>query len=70
MLTDADVEQLHIAVARRDQHNERLYKDLSRLNAQLEQATAALHAGRLGRLRYLARRVLARFQGSLMIGPG
>ncbi|MBL8272929.1 MAG: 2OG-Fe(II) oxygenase [Xanthomonadales bacterium] len=70
VLTDADVAQLHIAVARRDQHNERLYKDLSRLNAQLEQATAALHAGRLGRLRYFARRVLARFQGSFMIGPG
>jgi len=70
VLTDADMEQLRVAVARRDQHNERLYRDLSRLNAQLEQATAALQAGRLGRLRYFARRVLARLQGSLMAGPG
>ena len=70
VLTADDMEQLRIAVARRDQHNERLYRDLSRLNAQLEQATAALQAGRLGRLRYFARRVLARLQGSLMAGPG
>ncbi|MGA9335887.1 MAG: 2OG-Fe(II) oxygenase [Rudaea sp.] len=61
-LTDADVQQLRMLLARRDQHNQRLYRDTTDLTKQLEQAQAALHAGRLGRLRYFARRVLARLQ--------
>jgi hypothetical protein len=58
-LDAADVEELRILLARRDQHNQRLYRDTTALTAQLEQAQTALHSGRLGRLRYFARRVLA-----------
>jgi hypothetical protein len=58
-LDDADVEQLRVLLKRRDQHNQRLYRDISSLNAQLESAVAALQAGRLGRLRYFARRLRA-----------
>ncbi len=61
-LNSADVEELRILLARRDQHNQRLYRDTTALTAQLEQAQAALHSGRLGRMRYFARRVLARLQ--------
>jgi hypothetical protein len=59
-LTQADIETLHTLLARRDQHNQRLYRDIARLTRQLEQSQAALHGGRLGRLRYVASRVLAR----------
>lgn len=61
-LTEADVEALRVLMARRDQHNQRLYRDLSELTRQLEQSQAALHGGRLGRLRYLASRALARLR--------
>ncbi|HET8943013.1 MAG TPA: 2OG-Fe(II) oxygenase [Rudaea sp.] len=61
-LTESDVQELRILLARRDQHNQRLYRDTTNLTKQLEQSQAALHAGRLGRLRYFARRVLARIQ--------
>ncbi|MDR3388651.1 MAG: 2OG-Fe(II) oxygenase [Rudaea sp.] len=54
----ADVEELRILLARRDQHNKRLYRDTTALTAQLEQAQAALHGGRLGRLRYLAEKII------------
>lgn len=53
-LDGADVDELRGLLARRDQHNQRLYRDLTAMTAQLEQAQAALHGGRLGRLRYLA----------------
>ena len=59
-LSAADVAELRTLLARRDQHNQRLYRDTQSLTAQLEQAQAALHSGRLGRLRYFARRVLSR----------
>ena len=58
-LSAADIEELRTLLARRDQHNQRLYRDAVALTAQLEQAQAALHSGRLGRLRYFARRVLS-----------
>ncbi|HET6631950.1 MAG TPA: 2OG-Fe(II) oxygenase [Rhodanobacteraceae bacterium] len=54
-LSDADVEQLRGLLARRDQHIQRLYRDISRLGTELEQARAALYAGRLGRLRHFLR---------------
>ena len=54
-LSDADVEELKMLLRRRDQHNERLYHDITRLSAKLEQARSVLYAGNLGRLRYLAR---------------
>ena len=58
-LSAADVAELRTLLARRDQHNQRLYRDTQSLTAQLEQAQAALHSGRLGRLRYFARRLLS-----------
>jgi Rps23 Pro-64 3,4-dihydroxylase Tpa1-like proline 4-hydroxylase len=57
-LSEADVEQLRSLLARRDQHNQRLYRDLGALQARLDQANAALQGGWVGRLRYLAGRLL------------
>lgn len=51
-LSEADAQELHGLVARRDQHLQRLYRDISHLSTQLEQAQAAVYAGKLGRLRY------------------
>jgi hypothetical protein len=59
-LSDADVQELRVLLARRDQHNQRLYRDVTQVTKQLEQAQAALHSGRLGRLQHFARRLLAR----------
>ena len=59
-LSENDVQELRTLLARRDQHNQRLYRDIGDLTAQLEQAQAALNRGGLGRLRYFARRLLAR----------
>jgi hypothetical protein len=59
-LSAADVEELRVLLARRDQHNQRLYRDVTSLTKQLEQTQAALHSGRLGRLRYFVRRALSR----------
>ena len=58
-LDEADVQELRVLLARRDQHNQRLYRDVAALTRQLEQSQAALGAGRLGRLRYFARKLLA-----------
>ena len=57
-LDERDVEELRVLIARRDQHNQRLYRDITRLTADLERSQAALYGGRLGRLRYLARRLM------------
>jgi len=59
-LTEADVQELRTLLARRNQHNQRLYRDIASLTSQLEQAQAALHAGRLGRLAYFTRNFLRR----------
>ena len=59
-LSDADVQELRTLLGRRDQHNQRLYRDITALTAQLENAQRALHGGRLGRLRYFVRRLLGR----------
>ena len=59
-LSDTDVQELRVLLARRDQHNQRLYRDVTAATKQLEQAQAALNKGRMGRLRYFARRVLER----------
>ena len=61
-LDASDLQELRILLARRDQHNQRLYRELTQLTGQLEQARSALYAGRLGRLRYLARRAMTLFQ--------
>ena len=56
----ADVEELRILLTRRDHHNQRLYREVTSLTKQLEQAQAAIDSGRIGRLRYFARRVIGR----------
>ena len=54
-LDDADVGKIRALLKRRDQHNQRLYRDITRLSAELEQALSSLYAGNLGRLRYLVK---------------
>jgi hypothetical protein len=58
----ADVEELQTLLARRDHHNQRLYREITAMRAQLEQVHAALYGGQLGRLRYFARKVVARLR--------
>ena len=53
-----DVDELRNLLARRDQHNQRLYRDMTVLQGKLDAASAALLGGGLGRLRYLASRLL------------
>jgi hypothetical protein len=57
-----DVEELRILLSRRDQHTQRLYRDITRLSTELEQAKTAARSGSLTRLRYFARRVRLRLQ--------
>lgn len=61
-LSEADVHELHTLIARRDQHNQRLYRDNTALTKRLEQAQAALCTGTVGRLHYFAQRLIARLQ--------
>ncbi len=61
-LDQADIDELHLLIERRDQHNQRLYRDLTAMTAQFEQAQAALYGGRLGRLRHVARIALQRLR--------
>jgi hypothetical protein len=63
-LSADDVDTMQLLVARRDQHNQRLYRDLTALQKQLElkqtqfeQLYASLSKGKLGRMFYFARRV-------------
>lgn len=62
-LAEADVEELRVLLARRDQHNQRLYRDIARLSGELERSREALYSGIFGRTRYFAglvRRALRR----------
>lgn len=61
-LSEGDVQELRVLLARRDHHNQRLYRDVGELTRQLEQAQAMLQQGRMGRLRYLFHRVMARLR--------
>lgn len=61
-LSEDDMAELGTLIARRDQHNQRLYRDISQLTAQLEESRRALESGAIGRLRYYARRLLARLR--------
>jgi hypothetical protein len=61
-LNEADVEELRVLLARRDQHNQRLYRELTALTMKLEEAEVALYSGRLSRLRHIARGVLRRLR--------
>jgi 2OG-Fe(II) oxygenase superfamily len=56
-LSEDDMAQLRNLIERRDQHNQRLYRDISQLNTQLEESRRALESGVIGRLRYYARRL-------------
>jgi hypothetical protein len=62
-LDERDVEELRTLIARRDQHNRRLYRDITILGTQLEEANALLRGGRIGRLAHFARRALRRLGG-------
>lgn len=62
VLDDADVAELRTLLARRDQHVQRLQRDLARLGGVLDEARAALAAGLPGRVVLLARRTLARLR--------
>jgi len=57
-LDAADVQELRVLLARRDQHNQRLYGEVTSLSRQLGQAQTALLAGWPGKLRYVAWRLL------------
>ncbi|MEO8669762.1 MAG: 2OG-Fe(II) oxygenase [Tahibacter sp.] len=58
VLDAKDVQELAILLARRDQHNQRLYGDISRQQAQIESLQNVVNRGLVGRLRYYMRRVL------------
>lgn len=60
-LSESDVQELRVLLTRRDQHNQRLYRDIGQLTARLEQAEVALSRGRLGRLVHFAQVALRRF---------
>ncbi len=64
-LDAADIEELHNLLARRDRHNQRLYREVTSLTAQLEAVRAALRAGVLGQAFYFGQRVFRRFSRRL-----
>jgi Rps23 Pro-64 3,4-dihydroxylase Tpa1-like proline 4-hydroxylase len=59
-LSEDDVQELQGLLRRRDQHNQRLYRDITSLTGQLERANTALERGRLGRLAYFTQTALRR----------
>lgn len=61
-LTDADAEALRVLVARRDQHIQRLYRDIGRITTELDQARSLLARSRLGRAIGLIRRAWVRLK--------
>ncbi len=63
VLGDADIEELRAMLRRRDQHNQRLYRDLSAASVRLQEAQAALFAGKLGQLRYFSLRAREQLRG-------
>jgi hypothetical protein len=57
-----DIQELHVLLARRDGHIQRLYRDISSLSNKLDLIQTAMSRGWLGRLQYVARRVVGRFR--------
>ena len=62
VLSEDDVEHLRVLFGRRDQHNQRLYREVAQLQTRLETANEELGRGPIGRLRMLASRVFARLK--------
>ncbi len=62
VLDQDDIQQLAILVSRRDQHNQRLYREITHLTRELELARSVVSRGIVGRLAYFARRVIQRFR--------
>jgi hypothetical protein len=62
-LEERDLEELRVLVARRDQHNQRLYRDITALTKQIETLQAALADDMLGRMRRRARKWWRRLRG-------
>jgi hypothetical protein len=60
-LDAADVEELHVLLGRRDQHNQRLYREISALTNKVDLMQTAMSHGWLGRMHYFARRLVGRF---------
>lgn len=61
-LSDADAEALRVLITRRDQHIQRLYRDVGRITTELDQARALLARSRLGRAIGLLRRAWVRLK--------
>ncbi len=61
-LSEADAQELRQLIARRDQHIQRLYRDVGRITTELDEARALLASSRLGRAIGLARRAWVRFK--------
>lgn len=59
-LDEADLQVLRTLIARRDQHLQRLYRDIGRISTELDQARSLLARSRLGRAIGLARRAWAK----------
>lgn len=62
VLARDDIEQLEALITRRDQHNQRLYREIARLTRELEIARAVMSRGFMGRLVYFARRAIQRLR--------
>jgi hypothetical protein len=61
-LSTEDAQELRVLIARRDQHIQRLYRDVSRITTELDQARALLARSRLGRAIGLVRRAWVRLK--------
>ena len=59
-LSKDDAQALRDLLARRDQHNQRLYRETRQLQARLDQAERALTRGTLGRIKYVVDRIRTR----------
>ncbi len=64
-LSPVDVETLRILFTRRDDHIQRLYRDITRQEKELEVAREALRRGFVGRVYHLLRRIWGRLRRSV-----
>jgi hypothetical protein len=62
VLGQGDVDELRVLLARRDQHVQRLYAELTDLRERVERLNALVDKGLLGKLRYYAGRLLHRLR--------